>query len=203
MCIRDSFFSIKYDGIVDTEKYLSSNKSGGHAVCMIGWKTINGKLYWEFQNSWGIFHGNLGCFYLEDSLFKKIIINSVGPYYVEINNGYINPEPDPVEPDPDPEPINPDPVDPEPDPEPVDPEPNPEPVDPEPDPGPVKPEPKKPWLTKKLTWIVFGVMLSIISTAFGLSFCTANEEIEIPKPPYIDENGNVDWDKKFEDEINK
>ena len=207
--VHSYFFSLGFDGVVDTEKYLASNRAGGHAVCMIGWKTIDGKLYWEFQNSWGIFHGNLGCFYLEDALFKKVIINSVGPYYVEINDGYINPEPDPVEPDPNPEPIDPDPIDPEPDPEPVEPDPDPvdpEPVEPEPDPvdpEPVEPEPRKPWLTKKITWIAFGVMLSIILVAFSLSFCSTNEEIKIPNPPYIDENGNIDWDKKFENEINK
>ena len=84
--------------------------------------------------------------------------------------------------------------DPEPEPEP-EPEPTPEP-EPEPEPTP-EPEPKKPWLTKKLTWIVFGVMLTVIMTVFGLSFCTS-DDFEIPNPPYIDEHGNVDWDKKFE-----
>ena len=203
--VHSYFFSLGFDGVVDTEKYLASNRAGGHAVCMIGWKTIGGKLYWEFQNSWGIFHGNLGCFYLEDALFKKIIINSVGPYYVEINDGYINPEPDPVEPDPDPEPINPDPIDPEPDPEPVEPDPNP--VDPEPDPvdpdpEPVQPDPKKPWYKNKIILIASGslILLSLFSL---ILFQCSSDKTEIPNPPYIDENGNVDWDKKFQNEINK
>jgi hypothetical protein len=38
---------------------------------------------------------------------------------------------------------------------------------------------------------------------FVLFNCTGEEENYIPNPPYIDENGNIDWDKKFEDEINK
>ena len=84
----------------------------------------------------------------------------------------------------------------------MDPEPDPEPVDPEPDPEPVDPEPKDDtWLTPKVTWIVFAVMLSIILTVLGLSYCS--EETETPNPPYIDENGNVDWDRKLEEELEK
>ena len=188
--VHQDFFSLGFDGVIDTEKYLASAKAGGHAVSLVGWKTINGKLYWELQNSWGKFFGNFGYFFMEHDLFKKVIINSIGPYYLEFSDGYFNPGPDP------------EPVDPEPDPEPVDPEPDPEPVDPEPDPEPVDPEPKDDtWLTPKVTWIVFAVMLSIILTVLGLSYCS--EETETPNPPYIDENGNVDWDRKLEEELEK
>lgn len=90
--VHRHFFSISSDGVVDSQKYLDSPKAGGHAVALIGWKTINKKLYWEFQNSWGIFHGNLGCFFIEDVLFKKIIINSIGPYYLNIKGSYFNPD---------------------------------------------------------------------------------------------------------------
>ena len=210
--VYDNFFSISSNGIVDTEKYLSSNKAGGHAVCMIGWRTINNKLYWEFQNSWGKMHGNFGYFFLEDSLFKKIIINSIGPYYVEVSDGFINPDPEPVDPNPDPEPMgpepDPEPVEPDPDPEPVDPDPvdpkpDPEPVepDPEPDPEPVEPDPKKPWFTKKIKRIALGVIFAIILAVFGLKSCSTSDDVKIPNPPYINENGDVDWDKKFEQEI--
>ncbi len=82
-------------------------------------------------------------------------------------------------------------------PEPTKPEPTPEPDKPEPTPEPGKPEPKKPWLTPRVTWIVFGVMLSIIILAGVLSY-VLDDEPDIPSPPWIDENGNVDWDKKFE-----
>ena len=44
-------------------------------------------------------------------------------------------------------------------------------------------------------------MLSIILTVLGLSYCS--EETETPNPPYIDENGNVDWDRKLEEELEK
>ena len=176
--VHQDFFSLGFDGIIDTKKYLASAKAGGHAVSLVGWKTINGKLYWELQNSWGKFFGNFGYFFMEHDLFKKVIINSIGPYYLEFTDGYFNPGPDP-------EPVDPEPVDPEP-------------VDPE----PVDPNPKDDtWLTPKVTWIAFGVMLSVILTALALSYCS--EDVEIPTPPYIDENGNVDWDKKLEEELKK
>jgi len=122
--VRDYFFSIGYDGIVDTEKYLASEVAGGHAVSLIGWKYIDDKLYWEFQNSWGLFFGNSGYFFMEDSLFKSSIMNSIGPYYVELSDGFVNPEP--IEPEPiEPEPIEPEPIEPEPiEPEPIEPKSN-------------------------------------------------------------------------------
>ena len=175
--VRDNFFSIGFDGIIDTEKYLSSNPAGGHAVCLIGWKIINEKLYWEFQNSWGTFHGNSGCFFMEDSLFKKVIINSVGPYYVEITDGFFNPEPDP---------------------EPIDPDPEPDPIDPEPDPEPVDPEPKKDsWLKKNIAWVVAGTFILFGSFFFFLSKCS---EEDIPNPPYFKEDGTIDWDRKLNED---
>ena len=91
------------------------------------------------------------------------------------------PTPEPT-PKPTPEPT------PEPDPEPT-PEPDPEPP-PEPDPEPVR---KK----NNIAWIVLGVFVALTGV-IGLSQC--DEQIDLPEPPYIDENGNVDWDKKFENE---
>ena len=87
--------------------------------------------------------------------------------------------------DPDPEPTKPDPEPTKPDPEPTKPDPEPH------------PETKKPWLTPRVTWIVFGVMLSIIIFAGVLSY-VLDDEPDIPSPPWIDENGNVDWDEKYE-----
>tara|TARA_A100001015_G_C15041878_1_gene740291 strand:- start:4340 stop:5389 length:1050 start_codon:yes stop_codon:yes gene_type:complete len=169
--VHNDFFSLGFNGVVNTEKYLKSPRAGGHAVCLIGWKQIKGKLHWEFQNSWGSLFGNFGYFFLEHSLFKKVIINSIGPYYIEIKDGYFNPGPDP---------------DPEPDP------------NPEPDPEPEPDSKDDTWLTPKVTWIVFGIMLSAILAALSLSFCS--EEVDIPTPPYIDENGNINWDDKFKND---
>ena len=146
--VRSYFFSINYSGIVDTEKYLSSDPAGGHAVCLIGWKYIDSKLYWEFQNSWGFFFGNNGCFFMEDSLFQSHIINSIGPYYLDLNKGFYN-----------------EPTDPEP--EPVDPEP--EPVDPEPEPV----DPKKKNKSKLL--IIAGALILIVFILFFVK-CSQKEQ---------------------------
>jgi len=70
--VHEYFYRTGKDGIVDTKKYLDSDKKGGHAVVMTGWKTINGKLYLEFQNSWGSRFGDHGMFYMEPELFFKI-----------------------------------------------------------------------------------------------------------------------------------
>ena len=70
-------------GVIDTKKYLASDVVGGHAVSLVGWKEIEGKLYWEFQNSWGWWFGDDGFFFMEDSLYRKIILNAVGPYFLE------------------------------------------------------------------------------------------------------------------------
>ena len=191
--VRDYFFSIGYDGIVDTEKYLASEVAGGHAVCLIGWKYINDKLYWEFQNSWGLFFGNSGYFFMEDSLFRSSIMNSIGPYYVELSDGFVNPkpiDPDPEPVKPEPEPVEPEPVEPEPEPvkpepEPVEPEPvepEPEPVEPEPE--PVEPEPKK---SKNIPLIICAIVVILALIIFSSS----SDPEALP----------MNWDEKLEKEF--
>jgi subtilisin family serine protease len=86
---------------------------------------------------------------------------------------------------------------PEPKPEP---EPKPKP-EPEPKPKP-EPEPKpelkfKDWFKKYIAWIVLSAFALFVG-AVGLYQCS--QQVDVPKPPYIDENGNVDWDKKFQNE---
>ena len=43
--------------------------------------------------------------------------------------------------------------------------------------------------------MVLGVIavVAIIGVAIYM-----NNKVDIPPPPYIDENGNIDWNKKFE-----
>ena len=81
--VYNSFYSTPSSGIVDSETYLKSSLSGGHAVAMIGWKYIDGSLYWEFQNSWGKYFGDKGFFFIESSLYEEIIINNIGPIYIQ------------------------------------------------------------------------------------------------------------------------
>lgn len=81
--VHRHFYYTPKSGIVDSEKYLTSDNVGGHAVAMTGWKIIDGDLYWEFQNSWGTSFGDRGFFYLESSLYEQVLINNYGPVYIE------------------------------------------------------------------------------------------------------------------------
>jgi hypothetical protein len=189
--VRSYFFSINYSGIVDTKKYLSSDLAGGHAVCLIGWKYTDGKLYWEFQNSWGFFFGNNGCFFMEDSLFQSHIINSIGPYYLDLNKGFYNepvdPEPEPIDPKPEPVDPKPEPIDPKP--EPVDPKP--EPVDPKPEPVDPKPEPVDPKPKNKNKVLIAVGVIALVAIIFTFTKCTNEEELPI------------NWDEKLDKELMK
>ena len=53
---------------------------------------------------------------------------------------------------------------------------------------------------KSILFVVLGVIavVAIIGVAIYM-----NDKVDIPPPPYIDENGNIDWNKKFELEKNK
>ena len=84
--VHQNFFYTPSSGIVSTDGYIQSKAAGGHAVSMVGWKNIDGKLYWEFQNSWGERFGDRGFFYMESSLYEKILINSIGPYYLAVKS---------------------------------------------------------------------------------------------------------------------
>jgi len=78
--VYKDFYKTGSDGLVPVENHTKSQKRGGHAVTMIGWKHINGELYWECQNSWSARWGNKGYFFLKDSLLKEILQS--GPYYL-------------------------------------------------------------------------------------------------------------------------
>lgn len=46
-----------------------------------------------------------------------------------------------------------------------------------------------------IAWIVLGIFVFIVTSIGIYSYVTRDE---IPLPPYIDDNGNVDWDQKYE-----
>jgi C1A family cysteine protease len=71
------------DGIVDTHKYLESEYVGGHAMAIIGWKYIDGKLHWEVQNSWGSNWGDDGYCFIPDELIRQVQTSKV--YYLVLN----------------------------------------------------------------------------------------------------------------------
>lgn len=87
------------------------------------------------------------------------------------------PSPPPVE-----EPIEEEPVEEEPVEEPIE-----EPVEEE----PVETPKKK----KNTLFIVLGVV--VVATIIGIAL-VMNNKVDIPEPPYFDENGEINWDKKFE-----
>lgn len=92
----------------------------------------------------------------------------------------------PDKPNPEPEP--------EPEPKPT-PKPKPEP-EPEPEPKP-KPEPieQPSFWRKNVAWIVCISFLILALIYWGFQ---KFGEVEIPPPPYINQDGSVDWDKKYE-----
>ena len=55
---------------------------------------------------------------------------------------------------------------------------------------PIREEPKK----KNTKWIVIGVVVVVAIVTIAIAM---NNKVDIPEPPYFDENGNIDWDKKF------
>lgn len=79
------------------------------------------------------------------------------------------------------------------------PEPNPEP-DPEPEPEP-KPKPEKPkdnWFKRNMAWLACGTFIIIALIFYLTSLIQSKTEVYVP---YIDEDGNVNWDKKLEEEL--
>jgi len=108
------------------------------------------------------------------------------------------PTPTPVKPSPTPVKPSPTPVKPSPTPKP---KPSPTPV--KPSPTPVKPTPpvEKPKKSKTTMFIVIGVVL-LVGIIGSIVYYNSNK-VEIPQPPYINENGEVDWNKKFELEKSK
>lgn len=79
--VHDEFYRFNSKGFMNNEiNYLNSGKRGGHAMALVGWKEMNGVLYWKFQNSWGRRWANQGFCYISHDLYKKI---SKGVFYID------------------------------------------------------------------------------------------------------------------------
>jgi C1A family cysteine protease len=62
--VYESFDNIGSDGIMPMPRVNQEQILGGHAVDIIGYKQINGHLYFECRNSWGESWGNDGYFFM-------------------------------------------------------------------------------------------------------------------------------------------
>ena len=105
----------------------------------------------------------------------------------------LKPTPTPIKPTPTPK-IEPTPTPNEPTPTPN--KPTPTPIKPTPTPIKSKPPVKKPKKNKTTLFIVLGVVL--VATIIGAVVYYNNNKVEIPQPPYINQDGTIDWDKKYQ-----
>ena len=105
----------------------------------------------------------------------------------------LKPTPTPIKPTPTPK-IEPTPTPNEPTPTPI--KPTPTPIKPTPTPIKSKPPVKKPKKNKTTLFIVLGVVL--VATIIGAVVYYNNNKVEIPQPPYINQDGTIDWDKKYQ-----
>ena len=62
------------------EKLESFVGKGNHAILVTGFSEIDNYRFWILQNSWGKDWGSLGCCYIEDSVFQKILNQNL--YYL-------------------------------------------------------------------------------------------------------------------------
>ena len=77
---NSNLYVVSNDGIVFDIEYLESEIIGGHAMAIVGWRTINGVLHWEIQNSWGTDWGSEGFCWMSTELLEKILLGGI--YYI-------------------------------------------------------------------------------------------------------------------------
>ncbi len=57
-----------------------TQNGGGHAMAIVGQKTINGKMYLVFQQSWGPNAGDKGFYYFPRSIVNQSYALGYGAY---------------------------------------------------------------------------------------------------------------------------
>lgn len=97
--VYPGFLAVAPDGILLPHQ-AEDKTLGGHAVALVGWRTIDGVLYWEFQNSWGASFGDKGFFFVSAEYFATVVHG--GFYYLAVaqkkaddirDNGVLKPTP--------------------------------------------------------------------------------------------------------------
>ena len=98
------------------------------------------------------------------------------------------------------EPVEEEPPLPKPPPPPVEEEPLPPPPPPVEEPVEEEPPVETPEKKKNTLWIVVGIVavITIVGVALVL-----NGKVDIPEPPYFDDNGEINWDEKFKHDTGK
>lgn len=80
--VYSEFYTAKENGYINSEdNYLNTEKRGGHAMAIVGYRRKAGKLYWVLQNSWGLDFGENGKVLISAELLKKI---SKGSYVISL-----------------------------------------------------------------------------------------------------------------------
>ncbi len=101
--VYESFWNTGSDGIVALPDPKKENLDGGHAVLVVGYKQINGQLYWICRNSWGKEWGDNGYFYMPE----RYLANSDEADDFWAVYQVTSPDPGPIVTPPDPEPTPP------------------------------------------------------------------------------------------------
>lgn len=71
--VHENFY-FPNNGIISTN-YTLSNFYGNHALLLTGYKTINDKLHFILQNSWGLEYGHEGFCYVDAEEFVNYVIS--------------------------------------------------------------------------------------------------------------------------------
>ena len=82
--VTDPFYYPNELGYIDYS-YDTMRSSGGHAIIIKGWKTINNEQYWIILNSWGDKWGDKGKCYIKFSDLRKYLMDDAYVLVDEVN----------------------------------------------------------------------------------------------------------------------
>lgn len=80
-----------HTGRENVSVYNPALHRGGHYMCIVGYKTVNGRVIFRIANSWGEAWGDFGYYYAEDTWIAADTINDV--YVIQVALGDAKPTP--------------------------------------------------------------------------------------------------------------